>query len=194
MSKIKIRNNDDINERISLLINSRLIFCYSDDNRSEKEILRIYKDAVVELKKIPTFQFILETVKSYNWDVFYDAACMKFDRIYGQNYDTASEEIHDLACDMEEDYNLTDNSMLNFYVGHVLKKHMLSCEIEPQDDIFHEDGMIAVRSIRDVRIIANDCQNILFFQFLYSGVAGYGDFVNYYWTEINSDTLLLNGR
>jgi hypothetical protein len=192
---MSIVKKKDLELEMSLLINDRLIFCYSDDNRSEEEVIRIYAKLLINRKKIPTFQAVLEGVRSYNWDVFYDAACMKFDYTYGVrdgDYECAGEEIHDIACDIEDEYNLSDNAALDFYVGHVLRKHMLSCEIEPEDNIFQEEGMVAIRYIRDVRILINDCQNVLFFEFLVAGVAGYGDFVNYYNAENNDSVLFLN--
>jgi hypothetical protein len=197
MSNLIIRNNGrDIEEEIRCMLNDRLILSYGSDTRSEPEIIRLYFSMLSKAKKIPTFQAVTDAVINYNFDSFYEAALMRYENINGNNFsDGSSEEIHDIAVNLEDEYNMTDTANIEYFVEFILKKHKLSCEIEVDDKVFHEEGMIAVKHIRDVRIIAHDCQNILFGSFIEHGIAGYGDFTNYYNIDNDDSTLLLmSGR
>lgn len=191
MGKLIISNgSSDLDSSVCEMMNSRLIFCYGNDDRSEPEIIRIYREVLGIAEAMPTFQAVLEAVRSFNWDIFYDGACVKYDHMYrGITHEDSGQEIHEMATNTEDEYNLHDNANLEYFVDFVLRNNRLACSIEPQDNIFHVEGMIAVRHIRDVQIILNDCQNVLFLDFIEHGIAGYGDYVNYYGIDNNEDTL-----
>lgn len=188
-----IKNNGyfDIDHEVALFLQDKLILSCGEDTESEKRIVNIYFKVLELHKKIPTFQTVLDGVIMHNWHAYQEGAVKKYEYIYKTKEPMEPDDIYEMTTDLEDDYNMTENVNLEYYVGHILSVNRLACEIEIQDNIFHEEGMIAVRHIRDVKIIAQDCQNLLIPNFVTHGVAGYGDFTNYYNPTNNENILLL---
>jgi hypothetical protein len=187
------RNIDDVIEDIMA---SKLACSYQDDEHSEPIILDTYHKRLFKEGKTPNFSDITSDIEEHNHSVFYEVALLKFEDMNGDASlaENSGQEIFEMQHNYEDDSNSWGRTAnVNYFIEHILSKHKLACIIEAQDEVFNRDGIINVKHMKDVKVVVNDCQSLLFPDFVLDSVAGYCDFANYYKKENGVDVLLLGG-
>lgn len=175
---------------------SDLILSWPDpesEEENEKMILDLYQFHPVD--GVPDFCHIVEEVYSHNLELSYRAAITEAD--HGWDMEKLSEDeqediIGELSNNWEE-YNSMNGltGQMSEYVEYVLIKHKMAHSIDPDDEPYwgRSIGNYKFWKNEKIKIIANDCQNLVFPELIMNFCMGAEGCVTYHNIEIVNENL-----
>lgn len=164
-----------------------------DPERNERKIVELYHDTITQfgnsVSGIPSFEDVVSAVTGYNGEIMYNISLLELlqsGQYMRKTEREISEMIEEGVIGMEEFYSYNSEYFyLDHYIAEILKYHKLSFFIDEYDEImdevcendFVQDHIYNICNMqnRQINVVAEDCQNILFDDFAFNNFFGYGN-------------------